>query len=932
MAQSKKSLNLAGLRSKFGLPVPGNPLTRIVGSQNERALLRFWPLVEEINGWEEKVSRLSDVQLRRKTDDFKERLRMGQTMDDILVEAFSVVREAGRRTIGMRHFDIQLIGGIVLHQGTIAEMATGEGKTLVATLAVYLNALSGKGVHVITVNDYLARRDRAWMGPIYEFLGLSCGVIQHDMNPELRGKAYGCDVTYGTNNEFGFDYLRDNMVSRAENRVQRPLHYGIVDEVDSILVDEARTPLIISGPSEESTDKYYNVDKIIPRLKKGSRDEITKEETGDFIINEKERTTYLTEQGGVNVAKLLGLDNLHDLDTMEYKHHVNQALRAHYNFKQDVHYMIKDGQVMIVDEFTGRMMPGRRWSDGLHQAIEAKENVKIRSENQTLATVTFQNYFRMYEKLAGMTGTAATEAMEFSQIYKLDVVVIPTNKSLIRTNYPDVIYKTEKEKFKAVVDGIEELYKKRRPVLVGTISIDKSEKLSQLLRKRNVAHNVLNAKYHQREAQIVAQAGHLGAVTIATNMAGRGTDILLGGNAEAMAQEIIDKKLSSGEAVSEEDKKKIISRLKEQTSKEHEQVVKLGGLHILGTERHEARRIDNQLRGRAGRQGDPGSSRFCLSLQDDLMRIFGSDKIAGLMDRLGMEEGQEIEHPFITRAIGTAQKRVETMNFEIRKQLLEFDNVMNSQREVIYKERLMVLEGSDLKEHILSMMDDVLSSGLTGYANPEVNQQDWDLDGLKQWLKLKFPIRIEDLKLEDLSYQEIKENLFNKIIDAYNQKEDAISAKVLRHMERIVLLQIVDLKWKDHLYSLDILRGGIGLRAYGQRDPLVEYRHEAYRMFSAMIESIRSDIVDFIFKVQAVSEEKRPGVFDGAEQRLVHPQARQMGSLPSESSPAKEQPPPSFSPPAEDKGAPYRRKDRKVGRNEPCPCGSGKKYKHCCGK
>ncbi len=932
MAQSKKSLNLAGLRSKFGLPVPGNPLTRIVGSQNERALLRLWPRVEEVNGWEEKVSRLSDVQLRRKTDDFKERLRMGQTMDDILVEAFSVVREVGRRTIGMRHFDIQLIGGIVLHQGTIAEMATGEGKTLVATLAVYLNALSGKGVHVITVNDYLARRDRAWMGPIYEFLGLSCGVIQHDINPELRQKAYGCDVTYGTNNEFGFDYLRDNMVSRAEDRAQRPLHYAIVDEVDSILVDEARTPLIISGPSEESTDKYYKVDKIIPRLKKGSRDEITKEETGDFIINEKERTTYLTEQGGVNVAKLLGLDNLHDLDTMEYKHHVNQALRAHYNFKQDVHYMIKDGQVMIVDEFTGRMMPGRRWSDGLHQAIEAKENVKIRSENQTLATVTFQNYFRMYEKLAGMTGTAATEAMEFSQIYKLDVVVIPTNRPLIRTNYPDVIYKTEKEKFKAVVGEIEELYKKRRPVLVGTISIDKSEKLSQLLRKRNIAHNVLNAKYHQREAQIVAQAGHLGAVTIATNMAGRGTDILLGGNAEAMAREVINKKLSSGEAVSEEDKKKIISRLKEQTSKEHDQVVELGGLHILGTERHEARRIDNQLRGRAGRQGDPGSSRFCLSLQDDLMRIFGSDRIAGLMDRLGMEEGQEIEHPFITRAIGTAQKRVETMNFEIRKQLLEFDNVMNSQREVIYKERLMVLEGSDLKEHILGMMDDVLNSGLVGYVNPEINQQDWDLNGLKEWLKLKFPIRIEDLKLEDLSYQEIKENLFNKIIDAYNQKEDAISAKVLRHMERIVLLQIVDLKWKDHLYSLDILRGGIGLRAYGQRDPLVEYRHEAYRMFSAMIESIKSDIVDFIFKIQSVSEEKRPGVFDGTEQRLVHPQARQMGSLPPESSPAKEQPPPSFSPPAGDKSAPYRRRDRKVGRNEPCPCGSGKKYKHCCGK
>jgi len=594
--------------------------------------------------------------------------------------------------------------------------------------------------------------------------------------------------------------------------------------------------------------------------------------------------------------------------------------------------MIKDGQIMIVDEFTGRIMPGRRWSDGLHQAIEARENVEIRRENQTLATITFQNYFRMYEKLAGMTGTAATEAMEFNQIYKLDVVIIPTNRPLIRTNYPDVIYKTEKEKFKAVVDEIEESYKKRRPVLVGTISIDKSEKLSQLLRNRNIPHNVLNAKYHQREAQIVAQAGHLGALTIATNMAGRGTDILLGGNAETMTREIIDKKLSSGEALSEGDKQRIISRLREQTSKEHDQVVTLGGLHIIGTERHEARRIDNQLRGRAGRQGDPGSSRFYLSLQDDLMRIFGSDRIAGLMDRLGMEEGQEIEHPFITRAIGTAQKRVETMNFEIRKQLLEFDNVMNSQREVIYKERRMVLEGSDLKEHILGMIDDVLDSDLTNYINPDINQQDWDLNGLRQRLNLRFPIRIEDLELGNLSYDQIKENLFNKIVDAYNQKENTISAKVLRHLERVVLLQIVDSKWKDHLYSLDILRGGIGLRAYGQRDPLVEYRHEAYQMFSAMIESIRSDIIEFIFKVQAVSGEKRVSVFDASEQKLVHPEARQMKSLPSESSPAKEKAPLPFSSPAADKSAPYQRKGRKVGRNEPCPCGSGKKYKHCCGR
>ncbi|MEA3560710.1 MAG: preprotein translocase subunit SecA [Candidatus Omnitrophota bacterium] len=901
-----------------------NPLTRLTGSHNERALLSLWPKVELINSLEQQVQQLSDSQLQAKTAEFRQRLNSGQTMDEILPEAFSVVREAARRTVNMRHFDIQLMGGIVLHQGRIAEMATGEGKTLVATLAVYLNALTGKGVHVVTVNDYLARRDRNWMGPIYDFLGISCGAIQHDMHPGERKKAYQCDVTYGTNNEFGFDYLRDNMVTRIEHRAQRPLHYAIVDEVDSILIDEARTPLIISGPAEESTDKYYKVDKIIPFLKKGSRNDTTKEETGDFVIDEKNRTTYLTEAGEVKAAGLLNLDDLHGFETMEYKHHINQALRARYNFKHDVDYMIKDGQIVIVDEFTGRMMPGRRWGDGLHQAIEAKEKVVIKRENQTLATVTFQNYFRMYEKLAGMTGTASTEAMEFSQIYKLDVVVIPTNKLLLRTNYSDVIYKTEKEKFKAVVDEIEDLYRRKRPVLVGTISINKSERLSRLLKDRNISCNVLNAKYHEREAHIIAQAGRLGAVTLATNMAGRGTDILLGGNAEAQARDIIEKQISSGRSLSEEEKERILSRIKQEVSQEHQQVIKLGGLHIIGTERHEARRIDNQLRGRAGRQGDPGSSRFYLSLQDDLMRIFGSDRIAGIMDKLGMEEGQEIQHPIVTTAIGTAQKRVETMNFDIRKHLLEFDNVMNSQRETIYKERRIFLEGENLKNHILDMIDDILTGALEMHTNPDVHRQEWDLNGLRQWLRLKFPIQIDDLKLENLSYEEIKKELLDKAVNAYNRKEDSITAEVLRYLEKVVLLQILDSKWKEHLYSLDVLREGIGLRAYGQRDPLVEYRHEAYRMFSDMIESIKTETIEVMFKVQPVPEERKIRTFSARDQKLLHPEAKSMSKLPQDREVPDSLPGESMTP--------YRREGRKIGRNEPCPCGSGKKYKHCCGK
>ncbi|MCD6093840.1 MAG: preprotein translocase subunit SecA [Candidatus Omnitrophica bacterium] len=863
-------------------------LRKIIGTQNQRALRKMAPVVERIESLEPSISALTDDELQAKTEEFRERLNKGETLDDLLPEAFAVVREAGKRTINMRHFPVQLIGGIVLHQGKIAEMATGEGKTLVATLAAYLNALSGKGVHIVTVNDYLARRDRQWMGPIYEFLGLSVGVIQQGMSPQQRRAAYNCDVTYGTNNEFGFDYLRDNMVVSIEDKVQRGLHYAIVDEVDSILIDEARTPLIISGPSEESTDKYYKVDRIIPLLKKGERDEVSKEERGDYIVDEKHKTSYLTEQGEIKAAKLLGLKDMHSLTTMEYKHHVNQALRAHNNYKRDVDYMVKDNQVVIVDEFTGRLMPGRRWSDGLHQAIEAKERVKIERENQTLATITFQNYFRMYEKLAGMTGTAATEASEFLQIYKLDVVVIPTNKPLNRTNYPDVIYKTEREKFNAVVKEIEELHKQGRPVLVGTVSIEKSERLSQLLKRKNIMHSVLNAKYHEREAEIVALAGQRNAVTIATNMAGRGTDIVLG-----------------------------------------EGVAELGGLHIIGTERHEARRIDNQLRGRAGRQGDPGSSRFYLSLEDDLLRLFGSERIMGMMKRLGIPEGQAIEHKLITRAITTAQKRVEAMNFDIRKQLLDYDNVMNKQREVIYKQREVILKGENLEEEINRMIESVLERGLQSYLPSPNTDEHWDLVGLERWLKQKFGIEKQmDIKGEvrpHLVYHEIKENLLNKIKSLYRQKKQRIGESAMEYLERRAMLQVLDTKWKEHLYAMDSLREGIGLRAYGQRDPLVEYQHESFAMFSEMIERIEEESLEFIFKAEPIQEEVT-SVFS-VPQEFVH---KEMAGLEKARARKTQLEPPVSPPPSAN--ITYRRSGKKIGRNEPCPCGSGKKYKYCCGR
>ncbi len=853
-------------------------LKKVFGTQNDRMLRKFTPIVVKINSFEPQIEKLSDAELKAKTDLFRERLKNGESLDDILPEAFAVVRETGKRTLKMRHFDVQLVGGLALHNGMISEMATGEGKTLVATLPVYLNALTGKGVHVVTVNDYLAKRDREWMGPLYEFLGLTIGVIQNGTSPEERQKAYGSDITYGTNNEFGFDFLRDNMVRHIEQRVQRKLHYAIVDEVDSILVDEARTPLIISGPSDESTDKYTKINKIIPRMKKEE----------DYQIEEKTKTVSLTEKGVKKAEEALGVDNLYDPSNVELVHHVNQALRAHTLFKKDVDYVVKDDEVLIVDEFTGRLMPGRRYSDGLHQALEAKEGVKVEEENQTLATVTFQNYFRIYEKLAGMTGTAQTEAQEFFEIYKLNVVAIPTNRPLARQNHADRIYRSEREKFNSVVNEIVELYKVGRPALVGTISIEKSEHLSSLLKRANVLHNVLNAKYHEMEAEIIKQAGQKGAVTIATNMAGRGTDIVLG-----------------------------------------EGVKELGGLHVIGTERHEARRIDNQLRGRSGRQGDPGSSRFYLSLEDDLMRIFGSERISGLMQKMGMEEGQEIEHPFISSAIENAQRRVEGRNFDIRKQLLEYDNVMNRQREVIYEERRKVLEGQDLREHFFGMIEEVIDSMTAGYNNGEEDA----FKGLSDMVRKVFPISLENL--EESSGEELTEALIERAKAAYEEKEKSIGPEMLRHLERMILLDVVDSKWKDHLRNMDNLREGIGLRAYGQKDPLVEYKREAYEAFQTMVEVIKEDSLEFIFRVQPMTHEKAPEapVRKLAPLHFIHPDAAAtLKKSAMAQAPTEEEAGLDLRTAAEEPSEkPVTRAEDKVGRNDPCPCGSGKKYKKCHG-
>ncbi|SPQ00159.1 preprotein translocase subunit, ATPase [Candidatus Sulfobium mesophilum] len=865
-------------------------LRKIIGTKNDREISRLLPIVEQVNSLENDVSRLSDSQLRDKTTEFRRRLQNGETLDELLPEAFAVTREASKRVLKMRHFDVQVLGGIVLHEGKIAEMKTGEGKTLVATLPVYLNAIEGRGVHIVTVNDYLAKRDAQWMGPLYNFLGMSVGIIVHGLTDEQRQASYNSDITYGTNNEFGFDYLRDNMKYELSQFTQRELNFAIVDEVDSILIDEARTPLIISGPSEESTDKYYKIDKIIPKLQKET----------DYTVDEKARTAILTEEGNIKVERLLGAGNLYDPSNIELVHHVLQGLKAHTLFKRDVDYVVKDGEVIIVDEFTGRLMPGRRWSDGLHQAVEAKEGVKIASENQTLATITFQNYFRMYRKLAGMTGTAETEAEEFAKIYNLDVLVIPTNRPMIRLDHPDVIYKTENGKFNAAIKEIEELNKRGQPILVGTISIEKSEHLSSLLRKRGIKHSVLNAKYHEKEAEIIVQAGRSGSVTIATNMAGRGTDIILGGNPAAIARDMLEDRPDH----TQEEWETTLAEAEKQCAADKEKVLSVGGLHILGTERHEARRIDNQLRGRSGRQGDPGFTRFYLSLEDDLMRIFGSDRISGLMDKLGMEEDIPIENRMVSKAIENAQKRVEAQNFDIRKHLLEYDDVMNKQRTEIYAFRKEILHGGDnLRQRIISMMDEITEELLAIYCPEDTRFSEWDVKGLKDSLFGIFSIVIDALP-EDI--QSLREKLSADIKKAYSNKEDEIGQEMLRYLEKVIVLQIVDSQWKDHLLAMDHLKEGIGLRGYGQRDPLVEYKREAFDMFSEMSDRISTEIISRLFKIQVQRN----------QEESMRRQERRVNLNYNRGEGGPTQPV---------------TKGKKTGRNEPCPCGSGKKFKKCCG-
>jgi len=888
-------------------------LKKIFGTKNEREIKRIMLIVAKINEFEKEIKALPDDRLKLKTAEFRARLEKGETLDDILPEAFAVVRETSVRTIGQRHYDTQLVGGIVLHEGKIAEMRTGEGKTLVASLPAYLNALSGKGVHLVTVNDYLAERDSfgkgnfKGMGNIYSFLGLTFGCIKNDSTNEDRRKAYGSDVTYGTNNEFGFDYLRDNMATALEDLVQqRPKNFAIVDEVDSILIDEARTPLIISGPAEESTDKYYRANRIVPEFSKDS----------DYKVDEKSRTVVLTEAGVAKAERLLGVENMYEGINMDWAHYVNNALKAHVLFKREDHYIIKDNEVLIVDEFTGRLMPGRRWSDGLHQAVEAKENVKIRRENQTLATITLQNYFKMYAKLAGMTGTADTEAEEFMNTYKLDVVVIPTNKPMVRKDHPDEIYKTRKEKLMAVANEIAELNKQGRPVLVGTISIEKNEELSSLLNRKGVKHQLLNAKFHEKEAEIIAAAGAYGGVTVATNMAGRGTDIVLG-----------------------------------------EGVADLGGLHVIGTERHEARRIDNQLRGRCGRQGDNGSTKFYLSLEDDLMRIFGGDKIFNLMDRLGMEEGQPIVHPWITRAIEGAQKRVEGFNYEARKHLLEYDNVMNKQREVVYGQRRKILEGDDLKENVVKWQEDIVDGMMAAYAAEKMASYEWDMESLNLRMNDVFGIeyKVEKNILETMRRETLRADIVEKATAVYEEKEKKYG-KMFKFVERMIMLQTIDGKWKDHLYAMDQLREGIGLRAYGGKDPLLEYKKEGFEMFTDMIERIKDDTLRMVYRVQLrhsedvekqeLEEAAKAGKTAAAKINYSHREVNQFGAA-EEAARQRQMQRQAEQGQMDPMGArlgdrpvmnqapritPIKRDAPKVGRNDPCPCGSGKKYKKCCGQ
>jgi preprotein translocase subunit SecA len=1000
---------------------------KVFGTKNERVIKSLMPRVEAINALEPQMQKLTDSELRAKTDEFRRRIQdrlsrvtsgaatdseaetddnpdrakqiekeqyeaLQEVLDEILVEAFAVVREAGRRVLNMRHFDVQLIGGMVQHRGMISEMKTGEGKTLVATLPVYLNALSGRGVHVVTVNDYLAKRDSEWMGKLYRFLGLTVGVIVHDLDDEERRAAYAADVTYGTNNEFGFDYLRDNMKFDLKDCVQRGHNFAIVDEVDSILIDEARTPLIISGASEESTDKYYRVNRIIPKLEKGEELDVAPGEpaqlTGDFVVDEKHRNITVTDEGWVKVEQLLGIGNIADPENWPLKHHVETAIKAHALYRRDVEYVIKEGEVIIVDEFTGRMMPGRRWSDGLHQAIEAKEGVKIERENQTLATITFQNYFRMFKKLSGMTGTAETEAAEFDKIYKLEVTVIPTNKQMLRLENPDVIFRTEREKYFAVADEIQKLTETGQPVLVGTTSVEKSERLSELLKKKGIKqHVVLNAKFHEREAEFVAQAGRKGMVTIATNMAGRGTDILLGGNPEFMAkQEMVKKGIAQQLRVAQgkiegpqedgatsvfyyngneytvpTDKwTEAFSRYKTQTDKEHDDVTAVGGLHILGTERHESRRIDNQLRGRAGRQGDPGSSRFYLALEDDLMRIFmPKEWLSKLLQRLGMEEGVPIESKLMSRRIETAQKAVEGQHFESRKHLLEYDDVMNKQREAVYGLRRRLLEGMDQKDLILEdYVSAILGDLMDEYCPPKGHVDDWNIRGLKDAVFTRFGVDFiaEGVKLEALNRQELGDAIFEKLKERYDAKEKLIGPEAMRHHERMIMLSVLDSQWKDHLLSMDHLKEGIGLRGYGQHDPLVEYKKESFEMFEAMLQRFQEDTARYLYLMQILERPPEPGPAapQGGESAGQGPEP----GVPSQQGGGGNghRPPRLVATSADDLEEAFMRRKRreleqarmagagdvqpvqqvvrgqeKVGRNDPCPCGSGKKFKKCHG-
>jgi preprotein translocase subunit SecA len=900
-------------------------LSRVFGSRNERLIKRMYGTVQTINSLEEGIARLSDGELRAKTGEFRQRLADGADLNSLLPEAFAVAREAGKRVLGMRHFDVQLIGGMVLHQGKIAEMRTGEGKTLVATLAVYLNALPGKGVHVVTVNDYLARRDARWMGRLYEFLGMSTGVIvSGGQSTEEKRAAYAADITYGTNNEYGFDYLRDNMAFSVADRVQRGTYYAVVDEVDSILIDEARTPLIISGPTDDNSDLYVKINDLIPKLSKQEEEG----QPGDYSVDEKARQVYLTEEGHQHVEELLeqaGLlaegASLYDAANISLIHHLNAALRAHALHHRDVEYIVRDKQVIIVDEFTGRTLPGRRWSEGLHQAVEAKEGVPIQNENQTLASITFQNYFRLYDKLSGMTGTADTEAYEFQQIYGLEVVVIPTHRPMVRQDHGDLVYLTPKEKFAAIIEDIKDCHRRGQPVLVGTTSIEISEYLAQLLDKEHIKHEVLNAKQHEREAQIIVDAGRPGAVTIATNMAGRGTDIVLGGSLEA---EIA--------ALGEQADADAVHRTKQEWQQRHEQVLAAGGLHVVGTERHESRRIDNQLRGRSGRQGDPGSSRFYLSLEDSLMRIFAPERVKGLMQKLGMEEGEAIEHPWVTRAIENAQRKVEGHNFDIRKQLLDYDDVANDQRKVIYEQRNEIMATDDVSDTINTIRVDVVNGVINTYIVPQSLDEQWDISGLEEALEqlgVKLPIAAWLEEDHDLHEEPLRQRILEAVEKAYQEKEAQAGAAVMRHFEKAVMLQVLDSMWKEHLAAMDYLRQGIHLRGYAQKNPIQEYKREAFELFTQLLNRIKTEVISILTKVRVRAEEDVRAVEEKRRthvtMRYEHAEAAALAAAGGgEAVAADEQ--------QQETHTPYVRDGRKVGRNEPCPCGSGKKYKQCHGR